>query len=344
MRTAEEFFAGLYRGAMQPVLVYTAAGAPVFCNRSASVLLKRWKISDAALFEKLSAEGKQCIEEQAGRSMALCLQQEAVDLFLLPYFYEDTPYLIVRAEEASVSGMQRDLLRVLRNSGAKMNSYLNGIYGAAQRLGLETEEGERLGRDVHHLLRMKNHLYQLLDRSGTRDYLVPMELESFIREYIRSVIELKPDLGIRAAQIPAGLYVRMMPEDMELVLSVLVSNACRFGNGEIVLSAERKGEKIGLSVLDNGPGPEDPSRLFEWGYRTADRKGASGLGFSLAMAKQLLEGQGATLTYARVGEQTCFTVELEPSDLPQGSVLAEWAAEPLSNSLSQLRIELSDIL
>ena len=232
-------------------------------------------------------------------------------------------------------------MRVLRNSGAKMNSYLNGI---AQRMGLESEEGERLGKDVHRLLRMKNHLYQLLDRRGTKDYLVPMELGPYVENYVRSILELKPDLQIRAAVLPADLFVRMMPEDMEMVLAVLVSNASRFGNGEIVLSAGRKGENIFLTVADNGPGPQDPSRLFEWGYRTADHQGVRGLGFSLAMARQLLEGQGAGLEYAREGEQTCFTVLMEPSDLPAGSVLAEWSAEPLSNSLSQLRIELSDIL
>ncbi len=344
MRTAEDFFASLYSGAMQPVLVYAEAGVPVFGNQAASVLLKRCMLEKEALFARIATDAEICLKEQRGRAVCLGIQQEAVDLYLIPYFYEEKPYLVVRAEEASAKGMQKDLLRVLRNSGAKMNSYLNGIYGTAQRLGLDTEEGERLGRDVHHLLRMKNHLYQLLDRGGTKDYLVPMDLEPFVREYIRSVEEIKPDLQIRVGNIPPELFVRMMPEDIELVLSVLISNACRFGEGEILLSAERREGDICLSVWDNGPGLQDPSRLFEWGYRTADRNGVSGLGFSLAMAKQLLQSQGARLEYARVGEQTCFTLVMEPSDLPTGSVLAEWVAEPLSNSLSQLRIELSDIL
>lgn len=344
MQNAKEFFASLFGGAKQPVFVYTAQGLPIFCNRSAAGLLTRWKMTEAQVYTVFSADARVCLREQAGRAVGACFDREAVDLYLTPYFYNEETWLVARVEQTAVSGLEQDLMRVLRNSGAKMNSYLNGIYGTAQRLGLQTEEGARLGRDVHQLLRMKNHLYQLLDRTGIKEYLVPIELGSFMQEYVRSVLELKPDLPIRVADVPADLFVRIMPEDMELVLSVLISNACRFGEGEIVLSAERKEGSICLTVADNGPGVADPSRLFEWGYRTADRKGVSGLGFSLAMARQLLVNQGAALEYARVGAQTCFTVALEPSDLPAGSVLAEWSAEPLENSLSQLRIELSDIL
>lgn len=341
MKRAEEFFEGIYGAAVQPVLIYTEAGAPAFANGAATAFAERWKVSAEALYAQLLEDASTCLQQRQGRAVCINIGPETVDLYLLPYFYKETPYLVAQVEEG---GSAKDLMRILRNSGAKMNSYLNGIYGVAQRMGLESAEGERLGKDVHRLLRMKNHLYQLLDRQGTKDYLVPMELAPFVDKYVRSVMELKPDLRIRAAKLPKDLFVRMMPEDMELVLAVLVSNAVRFGKDEIILSIGRKGKKIFLTVADNGPGPQDPSRLFEWGYRTADRKGVRGLGFSLAMARQLLEGQGAGLEYARKGDQTCFTILLEPSDLPAGSVLAEWSAEPLSNSLSQLRVELSDIL
>ena len=103
MRRTEEFFAAIYGGAAQPVLIYTEAGVPVFANRAAAAFLERWKISDEALYAKLGEDASLCLQEQQGRAVCVGVEQEAVDLYLLPYFYQDTPYLVAQVEEVAAS-------------------------------------------------------------------------------------------------------------------------------------------------------------------------------------------------------------------------------------------------
>lgn len=339
MTSETEFFAALYRQSPKAVWVFAAQGEAIYCNPQAVALQERLGCSVAEIYAPMAEVCARCVAQARGEEFAF-LQEEPLGLFIFPYFYEEAAYAVAEAEV----GAGQDVLQVLHRSGAKLNGYLNGIYSVAQQLGLESEFGSRIGRDVHRILRMKNHLYQLLDREGVRSYLVPVNAGSFLENYARQAIELKPNLNLQLLPLEENLFVRMMPEDMEVVLSALVSNAYRFGAGYIAFSAAQAGDRIALTVANDGAAPAHPDRLFEWGYREADNRGAKGLGFSLAMSRKLLRSLGGDLTYSRVNGQTLFTILLPPSDLPAGTELAEWGAESRENSLSQLRIELSDIL
>ena len=331
MQAVRKLFDSLYGDLPKATFIYDDAMASVWQNAAADA----FETPTAAI----EVAGKQAL--QLMRGAAVC--KDGVLYSLIPQEAEGGRYLVVQAERDHQQQKQA-AMQVLRNASAKLNSYLNRIYGTAQQLGLDSPEGAQLGKEVQHILRMSNHLYQLLDRSGVKDYAVPLHVGSYLQEFTRAVAELKSDFEIQIQAVDADLYLQAMPENLELIMATLISNAYRFGDGKVTIRAQKEGEMVCIEVLDNGDGVADPARLFEWGYRTADKKGAMGLGFSLATAQKLAQLQGGSMEYLRSDGQTCFKLLLPMATVPSGTRMAEWVAEPKENTLSQLRIELSDIL
>ncbi len=331
MRSARMLFESLYGDLPKATFIYDSAMAPVWQNAAADAFE-----TPGAIIE---AEGQQALQQMRG----MAVSKGDVLYSLIPQEAQGVLYLAVQAER-NYRQEQQAAMQALRNASAKLNGYLNRIYGTAQQIGLDSPTGAQLGKEVRHILRMSNHLYQLLDRSGIKDYVVPLNVGSYLQEFVRAVAELKPDFKMEMEEISAELYLQAMPENLDLMLATLVSNAYRFGNGKVIFRAQREGKMACIEVLDDGDGVADAARLFEWGYRTADKKGALGLGFSLATALKLAQLQGGTIKYQRVDGQTCFKLLLPLATVPIGTRMAEWVSEPMENSLSQLRIELSDIL
>ncbi|MBR4087021.1 MAG: HAMP domain-containing histidine kinase [Clostridia bacterium] len=331
MRSARMLFESLYGDLPKATFIYDDAMAPVWQNAAADA----FETPDAII----EAEGRQALRQMRG----MAVSKGDVLYSLIPQETEGGLYLAVQAERDHRQEKQATM-QVLRNASAKLNGYLNRIYGTAQQIGLDSPAGAQLGKEVQHILRMSNHLYQLLDRSGIKDYVVPLHVGSYLEEFARAVAELKPEFRIKIEAVEPELYLQAMPENLDLMLAAMVSNAYRFGNGTVVFRAQREGEMVCIEVLDDGEGVADVERLFEWGYRTADKKGALGLGFSLATALKLAQLQGGTMEYQRLDGLTCFKLLLPLATVPIGTRMAEWVSEPMENSLSQLRIELSDIL
>ena len=94
----------------------------------------------------------------------------------------------------------------------------------------------------------------------------------------------RPDLAVRADRDRAAQ-----------TLDNLISNALRYGDGTITLSAREDGELVELHVADEGPGFPDEllGRAFERFARGAGTGGAeprSGLGLALVEALALAHG------------------------------------------------------
>ena len=335
MTSASEYFAGIYGEIPKPTLVCDPGLEPVWCSADAKELLP---LSDA-----VRREAARCLAERKGRILPLQLEERQLTLYLTPSDYEGETYLVLMAELPAEHPELPGLMTVLRNSRSKLSGYLNGIFAMAQKIGLDTPEGGSLGEDVRRIMRMAEHLDRLIDGEGHIIYRVPVDIGRFAAGYVRTLNEIPLDVMIITAPYEPEMIARIMPEDLELVLGTLISNGLRFG-GKVMVRTYRKGEKIYITVADNGPGVSQPERLFEWGYRTVDRKGTTGLGFGLAMAKRILEQQGATLIYEREEQQTCFHIVLNSEDVPDRGRLAEWHPEPLDNNLSQMRVELSDYM
>ena len=98
------------------------------------------------------------------------------------------------------------------------------------------------------------------------------------------------------AQIDPGLDpVWLNPGKVSRVLDNLLANALRYtpAGGKIVVSAQRDGKQVSVTVEDTGPGfnPEDIPRLFEQFYRgeQARSRATGGAGLGLAIARAVVE-------------------------------------------------------
>lgn len=106
-------------------------------------------------------------------------------------------------------------------------------------------------------------------------------------------------------QVPPGLPEVDFPEPaLRQVLEVLVDNACRHGAGTVRVAARTAGTGVAVEVCDQGRLPDgDLERLFA---RRSPQ--ASGSGIGLALARSLVEADGARLAVHRRPDGTTFTV------------------------------------
>jgi signal transduction histidine kinase len=109
------------------------------------------------------------------------------------------------------------------------------------------------------------------------------------------------------------------------VLDNLVRNAVRFSppGGSVSIRAEREGERVAISVSDEGPGvePERLARIFERGEGGADREGERGLGLGLAIARSVSELHGGSIGVESIRGHGC-TFVLRLPHVPAGPASA----------------------
>lgn len=101
------------------------------------------------------------------------------------------------------------------------------------------------------------------------------------------------------------------------VMMNITSNAIKYtpDNGEIILTAGLRGERVFLSVDDNGIGipEEDRPRIFQRFFRVdkARSRKAGGVGLGLAIAEEIVHSHGGCLRLEdKIGKGTKFTMEL----------------------------------
>ena len=103
------------------------------------------------------------------------------------------------------------------------------------------------------------------------------------------------------------------PEQIRQLIVILLDNAVKYAEpGEIIrLEGRCHGGTTSISVANTGPAidRERLPHLFERFYRGEDQKKTDGFGLGLAIAKQIVDNHGGTITVAS-DQETVFTVEL----------------------------------
>jgi signal transduction histidine kinase len=140
--------------------------------------------------------------------------------------------------------------------------------------------------------------------------------------------QVEPMVDVRELHLqliaPPDIFARADQRHLVQVLYNLLSNAIKHSprGGTITLAAARAGEKVRISVQDEGPGipPEDQARIF-LEFVTLE-SGAEGTGLGLALSRKLAELMGGELCVASdVGIGSTFTLTLpavNPEVLPEG--------------------------
>jgi signal transduction histidine kinase len=101
---------------------------------------------------------------------------------------------------------------------------------------------------------------------------------------------------------------------IETVLTTLLENSRQAGAKRARISADSHGEKVVLSVADDGPGvpPADRERLFEPFFTSRRSNGGTGLG--LPIARSLLAASSGALVLADQAHGARFDVTLPAAD------------------------------
>ena len=216
------------------------------------------------------------------------------------------------------------------------------LTGIAMSINLLQEMADQLPEKERELVRVAHEetgrlralVGDLLDLSRLESDRVKMEIEPVNVSYLceRTLgafydqAEAK-DLELIARVTPGTFDILADPTKIAWVLSNLISNALRYTppKGHIQVSAEGHGERVYLSVTDDGAGipVEYRSRVFDKFIQVkGDNKAGSGLG--LAICKEIVKAHGGSIwVESNVGKGTTFTLALkavsavDPVSLPE---------------------------
>ncbi len=180
----------------------------------------------------------------------------------------------------------------------------------ADLLNTVTEEMQRLMQLINDLLnfsRYQNGLQKLT--------LAPCSIDDLLEEARLRFAEQAQAQGIELLVAIQGPLPRLHADAAQLdrVLDNLIDNAMRHTgeNGQIRLQARRHGERVIISVEDNGEGIAygQQGRIFEPFVQVGRKKGGAGLG--LALCKEIVQLHGGRMgVYSRPGQGTQFYMAL----------------------------------
>ena len=177
-------------------------------------------------------------------------------------------------------------------------------------LNTVSEEMQRLMQLINDLLnfsRYQNGMQKLSVAPCDIEQMLKDTRERFAVEAAGKLIEIQIDLP---EPLPALNADRAQ---LDRVLDNLVENALRHtpSGGQIRLQARRHGERVIISIEDNGEGIAygQQGRIFEPFVQVGRKKGGAGLG--LALCKEIVQLHGGRIgVYSRPGQGTQFYMAL----------------------------------
>ncbi|MCG8456986.1 MAG: response regulator, partial [Holophagales bacterium] len=220
---------------------------------------------------------------------------------------------------------------------------LGGSFGSLdralkQQLGVAEDNAKRVLGLVDQLLDVAR-----LDAGGLRLRRQRLDLGDFLRLRIEALRPLAERLGVDIRlQAPAReTGVAADPSQLAKVVDNLLTNALAFspagGTVDVLLELEGR-HHLSVLVRDRGPGIPEHARekVFERFHRLEATESRPGAGLGLALARQLTELHGGSLTVAspEEGSGACFALTLRRGAEPADSAPAA-VAEPGAASVEQ---------
>ncbi len=172
----------------------------------------------------------------------------------------------------------------------------------------ETDRLNRLVGEAAEMARLDSGMFKLNRQPhAIRDALDPaLEGTRLLLQNHRVEVNIAEGLP------PVNMDAKLIRE----VVTHLLENAAKYSPEYTLVrvTAERRGNRIAVSVADQGPGIDgfEQSLIFEKFYRGRNQKlAAHGTGMGLAIAKIIVEAHGGTIgVVSQVGKGSVFTFEL----------------------------------
>ncbi len=182
-------------------------------------------------------------------------------------------------------------------------------HGLKTPLALLTQDAERaaaagnpeLAGSINHQVermsrQMNYHLARARAAASGSTGAAPCAVASCADALIRTVLKLHAGRPLEiSSNIAPDLNARVQREDLDELLGNLLDNACKWANSRVVLSGNRTGAMLVVTVDDDGPGlaPSLRSVVLERGVRIDEASPGSGLG--LAIVRDLAELYGGSV-------------------------------------------------
>lgn len=220
---------------------------------------------------------------------------------------------------ANVSHELKTPVTVIR---ANAETLLDGAIEEPEHARSFTEGIERNARRLSELIADLLDLSRI--ESGETDLEVePVELADVAREVFEDVRRRFEDVPGFESSIDPSTRVIADPDALRRVVSNLVENAVKYGEGArpVELTAELRDDVVVCEIRDDGPGlaEEHRDRIFERFYRVDDGRSSDrgGTGLGLSIVKHLVDQMGGEVGY-RVDDGSVFWFSLPAADEPDG--------------------------
>jgi signal transduction histidine kinase len=170
------------------------------------------------------------------------------------------------------------------------------------------EECDRLIRLINSLLVLARADNGLVLRKES------LPVRPFIEDLSRQAQLLTSERKIRSENVVEA-DVLVNRDALKQVLLILIDNALKYTppHGTVTIATAAANNQIAIHVRDTGPGipPSALPHIFERFYRMEMTRTSPGAGLGLAIAKELVEAQGATISVeSQVGSGSQFTVTM----------------------------------
>jgi signal transduction histidine kinase len=226
-----------------------------------------------------------------------------------------------RNEERRMIELMEEKNRFLASVSHEIRTPLTAILGFAQLID-ETEDLDDGTRDlmIGSIVQQAREMADLVD-----DLLVAARAEAGTIEVADTVVDVLEQIdqtlraggsftsGVRAER-PVELPEAMGdPARVRQILRNLLTNAERYGGADVVVVASLEGDRVVISVSDNGPGlpTEEWERIFQLYERAHERPGRTeSVGIGLTISRQLAELMGGGLDYRHDSGRSIFRLSL----------------------------------
>lgn len=236
-----------------------------------------------------------------------------------------------------LSTVSHELRTPLTSIKGSLDLVNNGILGEVPDnlkgpIEIAAKNGQRLATLIDDLLDL-----QKIEAGEMAFRFRPVDVPELMAEAVESTAGYADKLGIRVTVVPPSARYRIMGDRDRLVqvMNNLLSNALKFSNegGAVTVFAEAHGDRVRVSVRDNGVGIPNGVKDRVFGkfsqVDSSDIRKVGGTGLGLNIAKQIIERHDATIDYvSELGVGSTFFLEFDR--LEDGAKDADPGFEPVA--------------
>ncbi len=226
----------------------------------------------------------------------------------------------LRRMEADARRFVADVSHELRTPLAAMTAVADVLEHEAPLLSEDAGRAARMTIDeTHNLTRLVNDLIEVSRFDAGVAALALDEVD--VAEVVTASLRVRGWPGEVETDLPAGVFARLDPRRVDVIVANLVGNALRHGTKPVSVKLTEDQEWVTVEVTDHGPGlaPAVLPHVFDRFYKAdtaRTRTGGSGLGLAIAWENARLHG-GSLVAANRPEGGAVFTLRLPRRVVPE---------------------------